>query len=76
MRKILSPYIVNHPEKLHEEWHILRNQEIECRLAGHLGQKRPGYLERDPIAVQASFIKQQQESMQEDWEEIQKGADV
>lgn len=45
---------------LQEQWQVVRNQEIEGRLVGLLGTRRPGYLEKDWVALQAEFIKQDQ----------------
>jgi hypothetical protein len=60
--------------KLQEQWQIVRNQEIEGRLVGYLGKRRPGYLERDYVGIYADFIKRDQELQREVFQDM-KGND-
>lgn len=46
MTQANTPTIPQEPQLLGllEKWQLLRNQEIECRLFGLIGTRRPGYL--------------------------------
>lgn len=82
MREILGSYLWQlkadqgkQITELQEKWQIARNQEIEARLYGLLGTRRPGYLERDWVDLQAEFIKQDQKLQRDFWNE-RKGNNV
>lgn len=66
---------LHHLRNIQEKWQVVRNQEIEGRLVGLLGTRRPGYLEKDWVALQAEFIKQDQKLQQDFWQE-RKGNNV
>lgn len=42
--RLLHPRALREREQLQRAWMMERNQEIECRLYGLLGQRRPGHL--------------------------------
>jgi hypothetical protein len=39
-----TPLLIHQRATMHREWEVARNQEIECRLYGLLGEHRPGHL--------------------------------
>lgn len=58
---------------LQEQWQLVRNQEIESRLYGLLGDRRPEYLERDYVEIWTDYVKQDQKMTRGTFELFEKG---